>query len=678
MRYHELTQASLWLPRAGAGASRPKATVITIVEPATSNQYCRRLLAPNPAGSADIEHIVVLDGEVECGIDVLRAEGVSRIVHPKALALPGLSAAEAAMRATGQVVLFLRPCWLIDAAAIDDLTVAFDREGADWCMPPIASNDHKLLLHPLPRPELLESVDPFDRLAFAIRRDLLDRIGLPDPHIAFGPHWLWDFANRARRSARELRSVRPVAVSQGPEMADPFIGTVPGAVIEISRSDRRDRLKPDQIADRNLAETSPDLWSCTNAHTQALGLRRAWASPSWHASSTPAQPMTDRPIVVYGDHDASVSLYFDGLPPQWSTKLRFVSMSLPVPNIACLAEAAVVIIARDVRRATETGIVDLLSRLGVPRYAFFDDNFTVLADEYPGFAYYTRANLTKALAECTGVIATSPDLVDWFRRECGVSDLVYWPCTLDDKLVPTAHSPDCSDFRVGMAGGPFRQGALAADVCPALDAIATMHPVALWTRDDVSVRTNARLHTVPYDVSFATFVRRWRAIGLHALVHPRGDTANLRYKTPNALLVALYVGAVPVVEADPAYDGLNEDDGVLVVREGRADWEQALRRLTAPRYRGLMYERLAEACRRRFAHAAGLAALELIVRAAPRVDVAELNRRQPIVSQWLAAQALVSWDRDEARPARDIEDKPVSLRFLLRHPRKALIQLLTR
>ena len=285
MRFHDLTRASLWLPHAGASAASPRATLIAIVERSTNDQYVRHFLNPDRAVPTDIERIVVLDGEIECGIDILGGDAVSRIVHPKALALPGLSAAEATMRAGGQLVVFLKPWWLIDEAAINHLIAAFDGEDAGWCMPPVAGNDNKLLLNPLPRPELLESVDPFDRLAFAVRRSLLDHIGLPDPHIALGSHWLWDLANRARRSARELRSARPVAISLRPETGEPFIATVPGAVIEMARSDRTDRLKADRILDRDLVETSSDLWSCTNAYTQALGLRRSWTSPSWRASA---------------------------------------------------------------------------------------------------------------------------------------------------------------------------------------------------------------------------------------------------------------------------------------------------------------------------------------------------------------------------------------------------------
>lgn len=678
MRYRELTEASHWLPRAGAALSAPAASIITLVEPSTSDQDLHGLLDLAAVTEADIEHIVVFDGPFERRFDIRRPDAISRIVHPAALALPGLSAAEAVERATGTVLLFLRPHWLADAAAVRALASAFERECASWSMAPVAGPDQRPLLPPPPRPELLDSHDPFDRLVLAVRRDLLRRVGLPDPHVALGPHWLWDLANRARRSGRELRFARTIARSARADPVDPQIGTVPGVIVELARSDRSERLAPDRIADRNVIETPPELWSCTNGHTRALAARRGWAAPAGPGSSPQRAAMTDRPIVVYGDHDASVSLYFDGLPAQWSTKLRFVANAQPEGDVTFLAEAAAVILARDVRHPIETGVVDLLATLAIPTYAFFDDNFTALAAEYPAFAYYSRDALKKALAACTGVIATSPELANWFREECGVPDPISWPCVVDESLIPTEGSPDCEELRIGMAGGPFRQRALAADVAPALDAIAARRPVALWVRDDVSAPTAARVVAVPFDVSFGSFVGRWRTFGIHALVHPRGDTANLRYKTPNALLVALYAGAVPVVEPEPAYEGLREDDGVMVVRDGPAGWERALTQLAEPRFRRLMYERLRAMCTARFADAAAVAALERIAASAPLVDVAELNRRRPIVAQWLASRARSSWDRDASRPAPAVAAEPMSLRLFLRHPRKMLIRLLAR
>src|SRR6185436_3868845 len=66
------------------------------------------------------------------------------------------------------------------------------------------------------------------------------------------------------------------------------------------------------------------------------------------------------------------------------------------------------------------------------------------------------------------------------------------------------------------------------------------------------------------------------------------------------LIVARYLGAVPVVGDEPAYRGLSEDAGVVVVSGGALAWEAALTGLRHPDRRAALRARLAAFCAERF------------------------------------------------------------------------------
>ena len=372
-----------------------------------------------------------------------------------------------------------------------------------------------------------------------------------------------------------------------------------------------------------------------------------------------------------GDHTASVSLYFDGLPPEWRAAFRYVPPAQPEAMAANFAGAGAVIVARNLRFAMDSGLLILLRRLGIPAYAFLDDNFVLLGQEISDFDYYSRENMQAIVQSCSGLIVTNRALADWFKSCDVAADPLIWPCVLDEDLIAPWAATECAELRVGMAGDPFRGRELSTRVAAALRTIAADVPARLFVRDDIAKPPGLRTELIPFDPSFRGFVHRWRALGLHALVHPSGHTLNLPFKTANALLVALYVGAVPIVSAAPPYNEYGEDDGVLLVSGEPESWESALRRLLDVSFRDEMRRRLGAACRRHFAPNPAIKVLHDITAGAPKVDIAERDRREPIIAAWIAARTLERWASFQPSEA-----EPLSWRYALRQPRKALRRMM--
>src|ERR1700752_700650 len=80
--------------------------------------------------------------------------------------------------------------------------------------------------------------------------------------------------------------------------------------------------------------------------------------------------------------------------------------------------------------------------------------------------------------------------------------------------------------------------------------------------------------------SFRSFVFNWRALELHALVHPYGVTGNISNKSMASILAAAYLGAVPIVGEEPAYAALSEDNGALKSGPDSSAWPACLERIS--------------------------------------------------------------------------------------------------
>jgi len=339
-----------------------------------------------------------------------------------------------------------------------------------------------------------------------------------------------------------------------------------------------------------------------------------------------------RTVLIFGRHDASVSLYFDAMPAS-GIALRFRSSSSPRADRAAMAEADGVVLVRSLDRFAVDGTLAFLARAGIPYLYFVDDSFFTLRRDEPSFWAYSRERYRKMLAGTGGVLVTSPALAEEFAplhpRVATVG--LCLDRNLLQKSLPWDEEGD--DIRAAIPGGCFRDADFRRSVAPALAALARERSVTLLARETCDF-TGLGFPTVPMRLqhSFPLFVQAWLAERPTVLLHPRAATANDRYKTPNALLVALYLGVPLVVAAgEPAYDGFDEADGVLRATTD-ADWQRQIADAHKPHRRRALIAALGETCHSRFTGHEQAAALRAFLATWPPVDVETIARRRVIAA----------------------------------------------
>ncbi len=166
----------------------------------------------------------------------------------------------------------------------------------------------------------------------------------------------------------------------------------------------------------------------------------------------------------------------------------------------------------------------------------------------------------------------------------------------------------------------------------------------------------AEIVVLPMERSFRQHIRAWRRFGPDILLHPAGATANAPFKSPTAAIVAGYLGAIPVVAEEPAYQGWGEAEGVLRLGANGAGLALAAARARQADWRDDMGGRLAAALSARFGNEGRQRRLMELMRPSPRrnaVAVAENILESPAFSRRQAARRLIHLARplsDRIRP----------------------------
>jgi hypothetical protein len=355
-----------------------------------------------------------------------------------------------------------------------------------------------------------------------------------------------------------------------------------------------------------------------------------------------ALPRQNEPLIlIYGQLDASTSLYFDGLPDDIAARIRFLRPGDIFSDLPWLASASLVIVVRGFEQMALSGCAALLTEIGVPYAWFIDDDFVTLREEEPRFHFYTQERVNAFLANAAALIVTTESLAAKFSALAAVT--LRWPCVYDRALAKAAPSSPGGAFRVGAFGGAFRRESFKRDIVPALAALRERLPVKTYAANGIAHglrKTDAE--PILFEAEFRSFVHRWRALELHAITHPYGDTENISGKGMASLLVAAYLGAVPIAGAEPAYACVGENEGVLKAGPSAQDWSACLARLADSAEREQLYRRLDLFCRTAFDPERARAPFEALMRlAAPGGPVqASIRLQRACQSQHLRRALL--------------------------------------
>jgi glycosyltransferase involved in cell wall biosynthesis len=572
--------------------------------------------------ACDLELIIVDDGSTDGTAaqikQLMDADArVSCLRHSVNIGLPAVSEYEALRRARGDYLAFGFDDFIFEADALGRLLqAAIGHKGAvvhGYAEFPDSQGRMNVLGRAPVWIENLATGNFIANASFVVPRSIVDDIGFYDPHIVSARLCDWDLWRRIVRDYPLFSEDILVGRELGLTLKGSLGSTYPlhyEACQEYFGRRRNERLRPEQFEDFDVWEVPPDCSSFLAEFVlwcRGFFQERSWANGLHLASESDRRTVfyqTKRTLGIIGNVEASMALCFDGLMDRFSENFLFLQPLFDDYTLQLhLARCDAVVVVRDLLGDDGRRTIAACEWMNIPLYYLVDDNFIVIGDEFPEYQAYTVETVAEVLRGFAGVLCASPALSDYFRDRRLHSSIDQVGAVFDAakfaKVRRLRPAPTENALRVGFVGGLFRLRSLNVDVVPALARSCVDGPIELLSRtapDDADTLP-FEVKIIPFEMSFDAFLLRWRLTGIDVIAHPRGVTRNLPYKCKGVLIGALYLGAVPVVADEPAFEGLGEEQGDIRIGENPGEWERAFRRLRDAEFRHTMLDRLEAYCR---------------------------------------------------------------------------------
>ncbi|GJE14955.1 glycosyltransferase family 2 protein [Methylobacterium longum] len=679
MRVRDLIAATEWHPSPRRNARPVLSVLLPTFRRGSDGMFRKAARSVLSQTMEDLELIIVDDASTDGTLEQVRAlmetdDRVSLLRHPRNIGLPAVSEYEAYLQARGTFISFAFDDFVFEKTAFESLLRVQESARAAVvhglvAMPDMSGNTFLLGEAPYGHDKLRWS-NFLGNAGVLMTREVIETVGFYDPHVILSRLCDWDLWYRIQKRFEIVGSRVQVGRELGSSRPDSLGNTYPmrfEVVHEFMALPRDTDLIPGRIENRDVL-FQPQ--SCSVA--LANGIREVssyfenkfWYEPLIMASQ-PEPAASPPPVVsVYGDCNASVSLYFvsEELPFR---RVRFIE---PAGNTwyenSQLATSDLVIFVREFLSERQASALRFCRLAQIPHLYFCDDNFNALIGEDPAWNAYSLDRMRSELTTFQAVLVSSRELRDFFIDNALHTDVDILSPIFDESLLEKIRKIrdgigpfDEDELRITYFGGPFRNAALLRDVLPALDALP--NPTRLQVREtpETYPTTKFSIEFAAPSLGFSHFLESWCKFKPNIIVHPSGTTSNIHFKSDNAILVACYLGAVPILANERAYEGIGYMEGVEKAGADPAQWYKALQRLVEAGKREEAYLRLLNFCRRHFsADASWRPIAELLEGIIPLTEAA-LQERYRLAAFYTPVHSIPP-DRRTLRPS-DVEANAV-------------------
>jgi hypothetical protein len=663
MKVRDLTRDTLWRPGLDYAGTRP---LVSVLMPTFRRAHGESFLkaANSILGQTlrNIELIVVDDGSTDGTAQqieaLMAADGrVSCLRHPENIGLPAISEYEAFVRARGEFVAFGFDDFIFEPNALSEL-VAFPLTSSRSVVHGYVGwfdGSGNLGKDPVPH-EQMKFFNFLANAGFLVPRAILEDVGLFDPHIAAARLCDWDLWCRILKKYPIYRAQVFVGTEYGNTRADSLGNTYPlfeESLQDYFGADRDALLKP-----ANFPEF--DVWTMPEAPSALLTAHilkarqffgaRLWASGLPFAAGQGAEAsLTPKgsTIGIFGALNFSTAMIFDGLPQPHRQRLLYIHPDLTDAQLGYyLVGCSAVIMVRHLRDARGERVRSMCAAMQIPLYYLIDDNPVATSDRAPEFGAYIADNLASVLRDFAGVLCTSAPLAAFVRENrlhASVRELTpVFDQAKQEKFDRNWSSLAAPDVRIGVIAGGTHSEALAR-IVPALRGAGQRAAIQVLTDSPELSGLPFPVRLIDATVSLDEFLTRWKPLGPEILIHARGSFEAASYENAQLLLIARYLGAVPLVFGDEsACQGGATAQAI----------EAAILAACDPAYRAEKRRWLETHCATAFAPGQNIRVLAEIAARSTRVDSVNLVDRLRKMIEYNASRAVLAEGELQERASR--------------------------
>lgn len=648
---------SEWIPNPSRDSIKPLVTVIFPAQSgAKSGLFKKNIDAILAQSFRRLELIIVADnsadGTPEICKEYMDADSrVNTILHKCALGLPTISVYEAYKKARGEYISVAVDAMIWESDALARTYDFMEENGVKACYGVTRIKD------PVTRRtiELGKNVETVKNTLWAgncigagsvvLHKEVLETVGLFDPHLAVSGVYDWDLWLRISEWYDFVGTGILFAKKHGASPAEEN-NTASDMWLVRERQQHRDL---SLLLPENFGRTDVTAYTSQSSTYYMRGIRECysrygrknWFSAEEYAAFCNASGCSAHRHITVCTHACTASIMNFTRHQNPNLTVSYVLGGEPPHAITVLTDAVVV-----VRQPDMQPINSLCRKLHIPCYYFVDDNFReIVVDQGNDLASRDAAVKTnrKCLSQYAAVLVTTPALKEYFLKKNLHDHVILLPAVWRK---PCRESKETKTLTIAFMGGAFREGTLKNCVLPALRHIAKERPLRLIcpctkkTEKQVRELGNSELEILPFyrTNNYEFLMNTYAALNPDILIHCGNNLRNNIYKTKNALINAVTLG-VPLLTSDiePYCDFSDgSENAYFLTRNTPEEWEKSLRQLIEdPALRHTLFARAESFCKKNYSSEATWTEMNQELETLPVYDAYFYVKRYEQLCNWL-------------------------------------------
>ncbi len=620
-----IKDASIWMPSRDDRDKQPKVTVVLPTFRRAKNGYFKRAVESVLKQSfRRLELIIVDDCSTDGTFDQIREfmENDARVAcirHLYNIGLPSISEYEAYLKGRGSYIAYIFDDneWNEDALAETYDYMQAHSIKASFGITQILDPDTKRFIelgHPTSSdPSQIILGNNIGNGAVVLHKEVLENVGLYDPHLALTRLCDWDLWIRISKKY----SFKPTGIyftkEYGPILNDSLGNSFkmdPWVAREHMQHRQEEMLLPHNFDEYDIVSDTSSSRSqlyinAMQAYIEQYKAREWFNSEQMHMSKVKKNTNHKYVLMVTASYTASCLSFFR----LKSNDITFAFCYLnDFVHFIQFADAIIF-----VRLYSQYMInKELYSKLLIPCYLYIDDNFIEISNSGDSDKFLCQESKlwNKANFESlNGIICSTTVLRDYFSQKKLHKNVIFLNMLLDENASLKQNNWDITPTTFAFLGGAARTNMFNTCVLKVLRKISYNHPIRLCCPKgvikDIESYQNSDFEIIEIDrsLNLELILNQYLDYKPQILIHCGGNHRNNIYKTKNALLNALYLGAVLVCSDIEPYCEYETDEPVCysITENTPEAWEQILLYLLAnSAYANKLFENAYNYCLKKY------------------------------------------------------------------------------
>lgn len=628
-----LKDGSIWIPGENYESAKP---IVSVLLPtfrrAQSGLFETAVRSVLNQTLKNIELIIIDDASTDGTYDLIqyfmRADKrVSCIRHSYNVGLPAISEYEGYMRAKGDYIAFIfddnewQPDYLDKSVCYMERCKIKASYGIVRSYYGEGSGEYIELGNP--NNSSLSDLNATNFIAnggVILHRDVIETVGLYDPHLSLTRLYDWDFWRRIMVEFR-FEGTGIYAGNEHSVKLKDFLGNTVGmngwCSAEQMSKNRNTALRLQNFIEYDIygaSEKSSELFLDTTLH-----IAEQYAQKSWYNSEDctleylrkahETEGKVKRVVVLTNSLSASTTLSFERLARgNQDVVFRFLKENSFCLDEIVYADACIYIRAELANKS----YMKICQELKIPCYFYIDDNYLELVNDFSKDKVFKQLASTityNNLKKYNGIFLSTKPLLDYFKERKLHKNLILLEPVIDQENINKYNKSHKKEISIAFIGGGFRAKIFQMTVLPALEMLSKKRRLVLYYPQKAETKeitgfsnSNLCMEAIPYTLSLDLMLFRYGVKNPDILIHCGPDIKNNLYKTENSLINAVQLGAVLVASNEYPYKGQdNKRPRFILAENTELGWYETLKQLIeTPGLREEIYQNALDYCVERY------------------------------------------------------------------------------